>query len=59
MHLKELDKDLYSVDDWLDQRFGRPGTPSRDAFRREARAFCEEKTASKKTTAHKAAVLSH
>ena len=59
MHLKELDKDLYSVDDWLDQRFGRPGTPSRDAFRREARAFCEEKTASKKATEHKTAVLSH
>jgi hypothetical protein len=50
---------LHSFDIVLDELYGKPGTPSRDAFRREARAFCEEKTASKKAAEHKTAVLSH
>jgi hypothetical protein len=31
---------LTSVDDMLDARFGKVGTPSREAFRQEAKAFC-------------------
>ena len=50
---------LHSFDIVLDELYGKPGTPSRDAFRREARAFCEEKTASKKAAEHKTVVLSH
>ncbi len=40
MELREISKDIYNVDEWLDEKFGKPGTPERDEFRKEAYAFC-------------------
>ena len=40
MELKEIDKNLYSVDDWMDEKFGKVGTPEREEFRKEAYAYC-------------------
>lgn len=39
MELKEIDKNLYSVDDWMDEKFGKVGTPEREEFRKEAYAY--------------------
>ena len=40
MELKEIDKNLYSVDDWMDEKFGKVGTPEREEFRKEAYGYC-------------------
>ncbi len=42
MRLKEINKDLYDVDDWLNETCGEEGTPERKAFREEAEAYCVE-----------------
>ena len=39
MQLKEISKDIYDVDAWLDQECGMPGSPEREEFRREAYLF--------------------
>ena len=36
MELKEISKDIYDVDEWLDRECGKVGTPERAEFRREA-----------------------
>lgn len=40
MELKEISKNLYSVDEWMDDKYGKVGTPEREEFRREAYAYC-------------------
>lgn len=40
MKLKEINKDLYDVDAWLDETCGQEGSPEREAFRKEAEAYC-------------------
>lgn len=40
MELKEVSKDIYDVDAWLDETCGKVGTPERAAFRKEAEAYC-------------------
>ncbi|MDF9830383.1 helix-turn-helix transcriptional regulator [Parabacteroides sp. PF5-6] len=40
MELKEISKDIYDVDAWLDQQYGKVGTSEREEFRREAYAYC-------------------
>lgn len=40
MQLKEISKDIYDVDAWLDEQYGKVGTPEREEFRKEAYSFC-------------------
>ncbi len=40
MKLKEINKDLYDVDAWLNETCGQEGSPKREAFRKEAEAYC-------------------
>jgi ribosome-binding protein aMBF1 (putative translation factor) len=40
MTLKEISKDIYSVDEMMNERFGVPGTAEREAFRKEAYSYC-------------------
>lgn len=40
MQLKEISKDIYDVDAWLDERYGKVGTPEREQFRKEAYSYC-------------------
>lgn len=40
MELKEIGNNLYSVDEWIDEKYGKAGTPEREEFRREASAYC-------------------
>lgn len=40
MKLKEISKDIYDVDAWMDEQYGKVGTPERDEFRRAAHAYC-------------------
>jgi toxin-antitoxin system, antitoxin component, xre family len=40
MNLKEISKDIYDVDSWLDEQYGKVGSPEREEFRREAYAYC-------------------
>lgn len=40
MELKEISKNLYSVDEWMDDKYGKVGTPEREEFRKEAYAYC-------------------
>ena len=35
-----INNNLYSYDEILDRQYGKPGTESREAFEREAYAFC-------------------
>lgn len=39
MELKEVNKDVYDYDAYLDEQYGREGTPEREAFRTEARNY--------------------
>ena len=39
MELKEIGNNLYSVDEWIDGKYGKAGTPEREEFRREASAY--------------------
>lgn len=39
MELKEINKDLYDYDAYLDEQYGREGTLEREAFRTEARNY--------------------
>ncbi len=39
VNLKEIEKDIYDVDAWLDETYGAQGTPEREAFTREAYAY--------------------
>lgn len=39
MKLKEINKDLYDYDAYLDEQYGRDGTPERETFRTEARNY--------------------
>ena len=34
------ENDIVSVDTMMDERFGKVGTPEREAFRKEAYAYC-------------------
>ena len=36
MTLKEISKDIYDVDTWLDEGFGKEGTPEREKNREKA-----------------------
>lgn len=36
----QKNNNIGSFDDILDEQFGKPGTPERDAFRREAYSYC-------------------
>ena len=40
MKLKEINKDFYDVDAWLNETCGQEGSPEREAFRKEAEAYC-------------------
>lgn len=40
MELKEISKDIYDVDAWMDEQYGKVGTPKREEFRREAYSYC-------------------
>lgn len=40
MQLKEVDKDIYDVDAWMDEEYGRVGSSEREEFRKEAYAYC-------------------
>ncbi|MDL2252161.1 helix-turn-helix domain-containing protein [Odoribacter sp. OttesenSCG-928-J03] len=40
MKLKEISKDIYDVNEWLDEQYGEVGSPEREEFRREAYAYC-------------------
>lgn len=39
MKLREVSKDIYDVDDWLDSQFGKDGSPERVAFQEKASAY--------------------
>lgn len=39
MELKEVNKDLYDYDAYLDEQYGQEETPEREAFRAEARNY--------------------
>ena len=40
MGLKEISKDIYNVDAWMDEQYGKVGSPDREEFRKEACAYC-------------------
>ncbi len=40
MQLKEINKDIYDVDAWMDEEYGRVGSSEREEFRKEAYAYC-------------------
>jgi len=40
MNLKEISKDIYDVDAWMDEQYGKVGSPEREEFRKEAYAYC-------------------
>ena len=40
MKLKEISKDIYDVDAWMDEEYGRVGSSEREEFRKEAYAYC-------------------
>ena len=40
MSLKEISKDIYNVDAWMDEQYGKVGSPEREEFRKEACAYC-------------------
>lgn len=40
MQLKEINKDIYDVDAWMDEEYGRVGSLEREEFRKEAYAYC-------------------
>lgn len=39
MELKEISKDLYDYDTYLDSQYGHEGSPEREAFRSESRNY--------------------
>lgn len=39
MELKEISKDVYDYDAYMDELYGRDGTPEREAFQTEARNY--------------------
>ena len=38
MNLKEISKDIYDVDAWMDEQYGKVGSPEREEFRK--RGLC-------------------
>lgn len=40
MNLEEISKDIYNVDAWVDEQYGKVGSPGREEFRKEAYAYC-------------------
>ena len=40
MKLKEISKDIYDVDAWMDEQYGNVGSPERNEFRKEAYSYC-------------------
>ncbi len=40
MNLKEISKDIYDVDAWMDEQYGKVGSSEREEFRKEAYAYC-------------------
>lgn len=40
MSLKEISKDVYGVDAWMDEQYGKAGSSEREEFRKEAYAYC-------------------
>ena len=40
MGLKEISKVIYNVAAWMDEQYGKPGSPEREEFRKEAYAYC-------------------
>jgi DNA-binding XRE family transcriptional regulator len=40
MNIMEANRDLINIDEIMDAKFGKVGTPEREAFRREAYAWC-------------------
>ena len=39
MNLKEISKDIYDVDAWMDEQYGKVGSPEREELRKEAYAW--------------------
>ena len=42
MGLKEISKDIYNVAAWMDEQYGKPGSPAREEFRKEAYVYYVE-----------------
>lgn len=40
MNLKKISKDIYDVDAWMDEQYGKVGSPEREELRKEAYAYC-------------------
>ena len=40
MGLKEISKDIYNVNAWMDEQYGKVGSPEREEFRKEPCAYC-------------------
>ena len=40
MNLEEISKDIYNVDAWVDEQYGKVGSPEREEFRKEAYVYC-------------------
>ena len=40
MNLQEISKDIYDVDAWMDEQYGKVGSPEREELRKEAYAYC-------------------
>ena len=36
MNLEKISKDIYNVDAWMDEQYGKVGSPEREEFRKEA-----------------------
>lgn len=40
MNRKEISKDVYNVDAWMDEQYDKIGSPELEKFRKEAYAYC-------------------
>ena len=40
MNLEKISKDIYNVDAWMDEQYGKVGSPEREEFRKEAYVYC-------------------
>lgn len=40
MSLQEISKNIYDVDAWMDEQYGKVGSPECEDFRKEAYAYC-------------------
>ena len=40
MNLEKISKDIYNVDAWMDEQYGKVGSLEREELRKEAYAYC-------------------